>query len=181
MKVAAGRAEGDERAPIGLVLFTTSACHFCRAVSSVILPRLRNAYVTKGLLRIDYRQGPLVDQSSSEFRAASAAVCAGQQGQYVPMQNRLLSGKASPKPRMIIGLAEELALDIPRFTECLAKSGPEQVASDSIEGSRAEVRVLPTFLIGLANGETRDIRTRVAGPVSIRTITDAIDELLKER
>lgn len=123
------------------------------------MPQILNTYVQAGQIRYEFKNFPLNFHTEAQ-KAAEAAECAGEQGQYWEMHEALFEGQqrwsGQPDAEAIFKeLATELELDQGQFDSCLdgGKYG-DQILQDLQEGSAEGVSSTPTFLIngGLFSG-----------------------------
>ena len=135
---------GPEDAPVTLIEFSDFQCPYCRRVQSV-LKRLMTAY--HGQLKLVFRDFPLRQIHPEAQKAAEAAQCANDQGQFWPYHDRLFAATD-----LGIGdlkqYAAELGLDADRFNDCLDSEtyGPE-VQSDIDDARAAGVNATPSFFV----------------------------------
>ncbi|HEY6084094.1 MAG TPA: thioredoxin domain-containing protein, partial [Nitrospira sp.] len=85
-----GRIRGRADAPITLVEYSDFTCGYCLKFFRETWPRLQAKYVDTGKLRFIYRDYPRADRGTG-VEAAVAARCAGAQGRYWAMHDRLFS------------------------------------------------------------------------------------------
>ena len=118
------------------------------------LPKLIETYINSGQVRYQFKDFPLPSHANAQ-EAAEAARCAGVQGVYWPMHNRLFADQKAWSQRpgaetldLFVGYAEELGLELTAFRQCI-ESGQfgQQVREDLWEGQQAGVRGTPSFLI----------------------------------
>lgn len=118
------------------------------------LPKLIETYVNRGQVRYQVKDFPLPSHANAQ-KAAEAARCAGVQGAYWPMHDRIFEEQSvwAGQPwaealSLFISYAEDLGLDPMAFRQCTesGQSGP-QVLADLREGQQAGVRGTPSFLI----------------------------------
>jgi protein-disulfide isomerase len=118
------------------------------------LPKLIEAYVNRGQVRYQFKDFPLPSHANAQ-KAAEAARCAGAQGAYWPMHDRLFeeqtawSGQPGAEALdLFVSYAEDLGLDPTAFRQCIESGqfGP-QVRADLQEGQQAGVGGTPSFLI----------------------------------
>ena len=118
------------------------------------LPKLIETYVNRGQVRYQYKDFPLPSHANAQ-KAAEAARCAGVQGAYWPMHDRLFeeqkawSGEAGAEALdLFVSYAGDLGLDPTAFRQCIesGQSSP-QVLADQREGQQAGLRGTPSFLI----------------------------------
>jgi protein-disulfide isomerase len=144
-----GRAD----APLVLVEFTDFECPYCKQAHDTALAGLKAKYIESGKLRLVCRQLALPFHPHAEL-AARAAICAGEQGQFWPMRDRLFSIAPALGETNLLRAAQELNLDLTAFSSCL--QGPasgEQVRKDKLEADAAGIRGTPTFVLGTADGD----------------------------
>ena len=135
---------GPENAPVTLIEFSDFQCPYCRRVQSV-LKRLMTAY--HGQLKLVFRDFPLRQIHPEAQKAAEAAQCANDQGQFWPYHDRLFAAT-----ELGVGdlkrYAAEMGLDVESFNDCLdsGKYGPE-VQSDIDDARAAGVDATPSFFV----------------------------------
>jgi protein-disulfide isomerase len=84
------------------------------------------------------------------FKAAEAARCSGEQGQFWEMHDRLFANQRSLEPWA--GHAEALGLDTAAFEECLASNRhAEAVRADMAVARKAGASGTPSFVLGLTD------------------------------
>src|SRR5512144_1342083 len=106
---------------------------------------------------------PLESIHKLAFKAAEAAHCAGEQGKYWEMHDRLFANQQELQPDMLPSYAEEIGLQMDAFRQCL-DSGKymEKVRNDIAEGQKLGVSGTPTLLLGVSDG------TKMKGAKMIR-------------
>ena len=135
---------GPENAPVTLIEFSDFQCPYCRRVQSV-LKRLMTAY--HGQLKLVFRDFPLRQIHPEAQKAAEAAQCANDQGQFWPYHDRLFAAT-----ELGVGdlkrYAAEMGLDVESFNDCLdsEKYGPE-VQRDIDDARAAGVDATPSFFV----------------------------------
>lgn len=128
-----GYLVGDPNAPVTLQIYSDYQCSHCRAFAKTIEPRLIQDYVVTGDVRIEYLDFTVVgvpglealsDDSMESVQAAEAAMCAAEQDAYLDYRTALFTGDVQPDSgafgnENLIAIADELQLDMERFTNCL--------------------------------------------------------------
>lgn len=142
--------KGDANAPVTIVEFSDFECPFCSRYAKEIYPKIIAKYVETGKVKYVFRDFPLSFHQNAR-KAAEAAECAGEQGKYWEMHDRLFSEGVSGSVPSFKEYAKELGLNRGEFNECLdsGKMGPE-VNKDFTDGQKSGVRGTPAFFI---NGE----------------------------
>ena len=82
MRLADNPMLGAPEAPLTLIEFSDYQCPFCRRFAETTLPLLKRDYIETGKLRYVFRDFPLDRLHPQARKAAEAAHCAGDQGQY---------------------------------------------------------------------------------------------------
>lgn len=87
------------------------------------------------------------------FKAAEAANCAGEQGKYWEMHDRLFVNQKALEPW--VGHAQAVGLDVAAFEQCLTsgKSAPK-IRRDMAEAARSATSGTPAFMIGRTDPKT---------------------------
>src|SRR5438876_1044010 len=89
LSVADAYAKGGAGTRLVLVEFSDFQCPFCARHAKQTLPQIEREYVQTGKLLYVMRNLPLEAIHPDAFRAASAAECAGAQGNYWQMHEKL--------------------------------------------------------------------------------------------
>ena len=142
---APGPTKGREDAPITIVEFSDFQCSYCRKFWKETLPRIEAEYITAGKARFVYRHFVALGPFSE--RAAEAAECAREQGQFWAYHDRLFekAGRLSfTDPRLM----EELRLNPTALDACITSGRhTERISRESALARRLGASGTPTFLI----------------------------------
>jgi protein-disulfide isomerase len=144
---------GDPDAPVTIVDFSDFQCPFCRRHFEQTLPQIVKNYVETGQVRYVYKDFPLYTIHPQAQKAAEAAECAGEQGQYWLMHARIFRGQdewsqQTDSVSVLKGYAAELGLDTGQFDACLDSGRfAANVQADAAEGVAAGVNSTPSFFI----------------------------------
>ncbi|MEK6814462.1 MAG: thioredoxin domain-containing protein [Nitrospirota bacterium] len=136
---------GPDGAPVTIVEFSDFQCPYCARVSSDLLPQIRKTYGDK--VRFVFRDFPL-DSHREAVPAAVAARCAGRQGKFWEMHDKLFAGQKELGGVLYEKVGKEIGLDEAKFSEC--RKDPkvaEAVRSDLRDGTKAGVGSTPTFFV----------------------------------
>jgi Na+/H+ antiporter NhaA len=153
---------GPIDAPVTVVEYGDFECPYCGRAEPVIRELLRDF----GDVRYVWRHLPLSDVHPNAQLAAEAAEAAADQRAFWEMHDLLLAHQDALRPSDLIGYAEELGLDVERFTDALrTHTGAVRVAEDVDSADLSGVSGTPTFFI---NGR------RHYGAYDIETLTAAV-------
>jgi protein-disulfide isomerase len=106
-------------------------------------------------VRFIYRHFPLEEVHPHAELAAEAAECAGGQGKFWQMLDRLFENQSHLKPNQLRGYAEKLRLDLARFdAEMQDHVYLQRVREHQQSGRESGVRSTPGFFV---NGKIQDV------------------------
>lgn len=135
---------GPPDAPVTLIEFSDFQCPYCRRVQSV-LKRLMTAY--HGQLKLVFRDFPLRQIHPEAQKAAEAAQCANDQGQFWQYHDRLFA-TTELGVEDLKQYAVELGLDAEHFNTCLdSDKYRQEVQGDIDDALAAGVNATPSFFV----------------------------------
>jgi protein-disulfide isomerase len=148
---------GPLEAPVTLVEYGDFECPYCGQAEPVVRELLRDF----GDVRYVWRHLPLNDVHPRAQLAAEAAEAAADQGAFWAMHDLLLDRQDRLGPGDLMGYAEQLGLDVERFTDHLRDhAGAARVARDVDSADLSGVSGTPTFFInGRRHHGSYDIAT----------------------
>jgi protein-disulfide isomerase len=134
---------GRVDAPVVIVEYGDYESEPCRGGHRAV-ERLREAF--DGTLGFAFRHFPLTTIHPNALLAAEAAEAAGRQGRFWEMHDALL--RRAVDPRAILGLAEDLYLDMDEFRSAIgAGAARGRIREDRVSGIRSGVDSTPTFFV----------------------------------
>jgi len=159
---------GPDHAPVVVVEYGDFECPNCKQAATAVKILLSRF---AGDVRFAFRHFPLEEVHPHARQAAEAAESAGAQGKFWEMHDLLFDHQSHLDPKRLHEHAEQLGLDLARFTAELADQVHlqrirEQVAS----GKRSGVRGTPAFFI---NGGIQDVS------FGLRALFDATEAALR--
>lgn len=181
INLSGAAVRGNPRARVVIMEFSDYECPFCGLYASQVLPRINREYVDTGKVRYSFHDAPGYSIHPLAAKAAEAARCAGEQGKYWEMHDRLYVDQNSLQPPQLASHALALNLDPSLFEVCMNTSRYESaVREDRKRGIDAGLRATPSFFIGTSEpGETTmTIVSVIRGSVSYETLQSAIEKQL---
>lgn len=115
-------------------------------------------------------------------KAHVAANCAGDQGKYWAMHDKLFANQRALKPDQLREYATEIGLDIDRFDTCFDDPARQaEIQADMAEGRKIGVRGTPSFGLGYTDSEDSkvEIVRVIRGAQPYTAFKKAIDEMLE--
>ena len=137
-------------------------------------------YVQTGKVKYVLRDLPLEAIHPYALKAAEATHCAGDQGKYWEMHDRLFANQRELARPDLSKHAQALGLNVTTFDQCLdtAKSLP-RIRKDITEAMNLQANGTPTFFIGLTDGTGTQFKgTRLVGALPYQNFKEIIDRLL---
>ncbi len=170
---------GDPSARLILVEFSDPQCSFAAQHATRTFPHIRDQYVQSGKLRYAVLDFPRKAQPFA-FSAAEAMHCAGDQGQYWRMRDRLFDFQGNLGADELPYHARALQLNVLRFRHCLRTSTfASRVNAGMAEASKAQVQGTPTFFLGTTTNDGQlQVLTTIDGAQPFAQFQSAIDSLL---
>jgi protein-disulfide isomerase len=141
---ATGPAKGPEGAPITIVEFSDFECPFCVRAE----PTVKQVLATYGdKVRLVFRDFPLPMHPRAP-KAAEAAHCAGDQGKYWEMHEKLFASGNKLEVADLKKYGGEIGLDAPKFEKCLDSGEKAKVVeAHKKAGEDVGVTGTPAFFI----------------------------------
>jgi protein-disulfide isomerase len=145
-------AKGSIDAPVVIIEYADFRCAYCAVFANEVLPTLLTEYVDAGLVRIEWRDAPVLGETSPD--AAIAAHAAGAQGLFWEYNAALYAtsptGKTEWNRDALLGIGTAVpGLDVDAFTVALDDPAHAQrVIREAQESSAIGVSSTPTFIVG---------------------------------
>ena len=175
-----GRIRGRADAPITLIEYSDFTCGYCGKFFRETWPRLLAKYIETGKVRFVYRDYPRSDQGIG-VEAAVAARCAGSQGRYWQMHDRLFSERGRLDSGSFKSYAKVIGLDEASFAKCFdEREYLESIFRDRQEANRWGFHGTPGFiLIRSVGGPTeKEPAVAIPGAVPFEDFAEEIDRML---
>lgn len=152
---SAGLTLGNPDAPVKLVEYGDYQCPACGSFAEDGFPNLVNEQIAGGQVSFTYI--PMSFLGDESVRAAEAALCANEQGQFWAMHesifnNQFGENKGAFARGRLDQMAEAIGLDMNAFKSCM-DNGQQRGAVDNYANTATQdgVSSTPTFIIN--NGE----------------------------
>jgi len=174
------RIRGDQRAPVTLLEYSDYTCGYCEKFFEETWPLLYSDYIQTGKVRLIYRDFPRAISGPS-MDTAMAARCAGEQGQYWSMHDRLFASHRKFSRDQLQKQAEDLRLNIQQFNKCFQEERyMESIYQDRMEGGSIGVRGTPHFILFLTHNPEAGPFLVIPGAFPYTTFEEQIENLLSK-
>jgi len=184
VETAGAPAKGSASAKLTVIEFSDYECPFCARYTNDTLGTLTREYIDTGKVRYVFRNFPLESIHPRAFRAGVAALCAGAQGRYWEMHDRLFANQRALDAASLVAHGRAIGLDMRAYEQCLAADATAaRVRQDQTDGGRAGVGSTPSFLLGLTTpGDSKVQAVRmIRGAHPYTVFKSEIDKLLAGR
>lgn len=164
---AVGPTRGPADAPVTIVEFSDYECPFCVRAEPTVKDLLAKY---PGKIKLVYRDFPLPMHPRAP-KAAEAAHCAGDQGKYWEMHDRLFAPGTKLEIADLKAHAREVGVDGTKFDKCLdSGEKAKEVEANRKAGDEAGVSGTPAFFI---NGRL------LSGAQPLEAFSAIVDQELK--
>ena len=146
------------------------------------MPQIEKEYIDTGKMKYVFMDFPLPFHGQA-MKASEAALCAGDQGKFWEMHDRLFANQNALALEALSKHGEALGLDTTRFTECLNNGKhAAQIKAAMAEGQKAGITGTPAFLFGFieADGKVKATK-KISGAVPYTNFKATIDEMLSSK
>lgn len=166
---------GSKNAPLTMVEFTDYQCPFCQRFHTTVFNELKKNYIDTGKVRFYSRDLPLDSMHPNAMRAAEAARCAADQGQFWALRDIMGGNPGKLDLDSLIADAAGLKMNTASFRSCVESDKYKQaIQSDVLEAMKIGADGTPTFVIG------RSTTDGVDGEVVVGAMPyEAFDKKLK--
>lgn len=139
--------KGDADAPVTIVEFSDYECPFCARFYEQTYKQIKSKYIDTGKVKLVYRDFPLSFHPQAQ-KAAEAAECAGEQGNYYDMHDKLFEDGVAGGVSSFKAYAKEIGLDTAKFDSCLDNGDmASEVQKDFLDGQQAGIQGTPGFFV----------------------------------
>ena len=172
---------GNPKATILLIEISDFTCGYCGRFYRETLPALKAEYLDAGKVRFAYRDYPR-DPEGWGLVSAHAARCAGEQGQFWGMHDRLFDQHARLGTGIIMQLAKDLQLNNKTFAACMdSQKHVPAIKADRELATSLGFPGTPGFLVVRTDGRRFSDSFTIPGAVPYAAFQKEIERLLMKR
>lgn len=168
---------GSDTAPITIVEFGDYQCPFCKRFYADTFPRLKEDFIDKGIVRVQFRDLPL-PMHSDAMLAAEAARCGAVQGRFAAIYDVLMS-TSDLRIDSIVRASQRAGLDQDELRSCInAHNFKDQIDQSAKDAFAASIYGTPTLVIG-TRSNTSISGVVITGAVPYASLENAITQALR--
>ncbi len=172
--------KGAASSQVVFVEFSDFQCPFCGVYAASSYQQITREYVDTGRLRYAFMSFPIESLHASAFKHHLAAACAGDQGRFWEMHDRLFANQKATEPAALTAHAAAAGLNTAAFRSCMESGGyASDIRRAMKTGDDIGVTGTPTFLIGVI-GEDQKLKVAkvISGAKPYSVFKEAIDGVL---
>jgi len=144
--------KGNPTAKVTMIEFTDLQCPFCLRYYTNTFPRIMKEFVETGKVRYVAREFPLSSIHKDAHRAAQATLCAGEQGKYWELRDKIFHNRNRLAESDLEEYARSVGVELESWKACLSSGRYEQkISKDRQDGSRLGISGTPSFAFGLTD------------------------------
>lgn len=183
LRIAGRPAKGSPKALVTLIEYSDYECPFCGQYATQTYPQIDRDYVKTGKIRYVFKSYPIAQLHPNAFRAHEAAACAGDQGKYWEMHDKLFADQRTLTLEGFVERALALGLDAAKLRNCIEGPAHDDLIREDIdEAVRGGVRGTPVFVLAFTDpkGEVAKPARVLVGAQPYQAFKDAIDALMAQ-
>jgi protein-disulfide isomerase len=183
VKITGRPAKGSSKAAITLIEYSDYECPYCGQYAAETYPQVDRDYVRTNKVRYIFKSYPIAQLHKNAFRAHQAAACAGDQGQYWEMHDKLFADQRTLTLEGFVERGLALGLDVARLRTCIDGSSHDAMIQEDIdEATRGGVRGTPVFILAFTDPKAQAVTPArvLVGAQPYRAFKEAIDALLAQ-
>jgi protein-disulfide isomerase len=177
-------AIGRVDAPLVMVEFGGYQCGYCRKHHFDTMPSIKSTYIDTGKLRYVFFDFALDSRHEYAAKAAEAAHCAHEQGNYWGYRGQLYRNSKALSPEFLSAHARAAGLDEAAFDACIERGRyADKPLTDRTLSRELRVRGTPSFFLAhpdKENGQRLTLVKRINGARSIEFFAAQLDPLVHE-
>jgi protein-disulfide isomerase len=179
--IAGAAVKGAPSARVAIIEFSDYECPFCSRHALNTLPEITKEYIDTGKVRYVFRNLPLESIHPNAMRAAVAAECAGEQGKYWQLHDRMFANQRALDLTTLVNHSKAEGLDATRFQQCVSSDKySAKIRADQAEAGRVGATSTPSFFVAvLTPGDSKARAVRmIRGAHPYPTFKAALDSVL---
>ncbi len=183
LKIAGRPSKGNPRARLTMVEYSDYECPYCGQYAAQVHPRIDSEYIQTSKVQYVFKNLPIEQLHRQTFKAHVAAACAGDQGRFWEMHDRLFADQRNLTLDRFVEIASMLKIDPVKFRACVESTKHEaMIREDIAEAQSGGVRGTPVFVLAYTDpkGQTVTPVRVIVGAQPFETFKEAIDALLTQ-
>jgi protein-disulfide isomerase len=140
---------GSKDAPVTVVEFSDYQCPFCQRFHTQVYSDLKKDFIDTGKVRFYSRDLPIEQLHPNATRAAQAARCAGDQGQFWALRDIMSAHPEALDLNSLLADASTVKINPDTFRKCVeTEKYKEAIKGDLLEAMKIGADGTPSFVVG---------------------------------
>jgi protein-disulfide isomerase len=176
-------SKGNPHASVTVLEYSDYGCPYCGQYVADVYRQIDRDYIKTNKINYVFKNYPIAQLHPTSINAHKAAACAGDQGQYWEMHDKLFTDQRNFTLDRFVESAGTLKLDAAAFRACVASTKHDDLIQQDIDEARAGgVQGTPVFVLALTdpNGQAVTPTRVIVGAQPYAAFTEAIDALLAQ-
>ena len=181
IKIAGRPVRGSAQAKLVMIEFGDYECPFCGQYATAVYPTIDRDYIRTNKIRYVFKSFPVEQIHPRAFKAHEAAACAGDQGKYWEMHDKIFADQANLALDRFIEHGLALGLDAAKLRNCIEGPAHEaEIREDIQEAVAGGVRGTPVFVFAYADARAQTVTPArvLMGAQPLQAFKATLDELL---
>jgi protein-disulfide isomerase len=183
LTIAGRPSRGNPRAKVTVVEYSDYECPYCGQYVADVYGQIDRDYIKTNKINYVFKNYPITQLHPASIKAHKAAACAGDQGRYWEMHDKLFADQRNFNLDRFVEHASMLKLDAVAFRACLESTKHEDVIQqDVLEAQNGGVQGTPVFVFALTDPNGKQITPArvLVGAQPYAAFKDAIDAMLAQ-
>ncbi len=183
INITSAPARGRADAKVTMIEFSDFQCPYCGRHVRETMPQIDREYIQTGKVRYVFRDFPIDSLHPQAPKAHEAANCAGDQGKYWEMWERLFANPRQLSPAELLEHGKAVGVDPARLKQCLDSGRYTAAVNASVqEAVNLGATGTPAIFFGMTEPGSNTVKVvRVLrGAYPYDRFKQTIDELLAQ-
>jgi len=177
--LSGAHVRGSPSARVAVIEYADFECPYCGVFAATVLPTIVRSYVDTGRVLFAFEDLPLPNHKLAPD-AARGAECAGRQGLFWAMHDRLFLNQRELAQTRLSSVAASIGADQSLFEKCLSSLGKEVTQNTVHRAAVLGIHGTPTFFVGTLERDGRvKVTDVVVGSKSVAEFSMLLDSVLK--
>ena len=178
ISLSGAAVKGADAAKVAVIEWSDYECEFCERFARETMPQFEQVYVRAGKVLFAVKHFPL-RRHRRAGRAAVAAECAGLEGKFWAMHDKLFEDPRRLAEEELLAHGRQIGLNQTSFMACLGKAAEieRKIQTHVAEAAGLGIRGTPTFLVGAINKTGHvNVTDRLMGAISFSDLENAVNK-----
>lgn len=168
--------KGSSAAKVGLVVFSDFECPICATFAREVLPAITERFVTPGYVLLAFGDLPLESIHPAAAKRAAIAECAGRQGKFWEVHDRLFASPTDPE----VERHASAGLNQADLSACLSSDALGVVRARLSKAEGLGIRGTPSIFVGTVQNRQLHVKEAFAGIKSVGDLSEMLERYVRQ-